>query len=73
MVDAGTVEYQHWSPGPVLHVVDQNLAYLDVHPSRLIARGRRNNASRAGSSSMLDVGATSRATTFAGPSVSMSR
>jgi phosphoribosylaminoimidazole-succinocarboxamide synthase len=39
MVDAGAVEYQHGSTGPVLHVVDHHLAHSDLHPRRLTAQG----------------------------------
>jgi hypothetical protein len=38
------VEHQHGPTGPVLHVVDHGLAYPDVHPRRLTAPGRRDNA-----------------------------
>jgi hypothetical protein len=38
VVDAGAVEYQHGSTGPVLHVVDHHLAHSDLHPSKLPAQ-----------------------------------
>ena len=53
VVDAGAVEYQYGSTGPVLHVVDHHLAHSDLHPRRLTAQGHRDNAghiSRRGSS-----------------------
>src|SRR6266550_3709450 len=35
MVDAGAVEYEHGSTGPVLHVVHHHLAHSDLHPRKL--------------------------------------
>lgn len=39
MVDAGAVEHQHGSTGPVLHLVDEHLAYSDLHRRTLAVRG----------------------------------
>src|SRR5260221_1020310 len=57
VVDAGAVEYQHGSTGPVLHVVDHHLAHSDLHPRKLPCRGRRDNAA---STRAADVGPLAR-------------
>jgi hypothetical protein len=53
VIDACAVEYQHGSTGPVPHVVDHHLTHSDLHPRRLIAQGRSDNAASTGAA---DVG-----------------